>query len=150
MKTKNLSFLIYRLLLFVCNLTLAIFYLFSNFVYAAGLVPCGGPGEPTCTFNCFFKMFHDILYWALLHLAIPLVGILIVYGAVRLMLSAGSPSTAEHARKIITSAIIGAALALSAWLIINTIFSFLVKPDILGQSPFLEGSHWYNVKIKCP
>jgi len=126
----------------------ALYFLFFSSVSAAGLVPCSGTD---CTFNCFVKMFHDVLYnFILLKVVIPLVVIMIVWGGFMLMFSAGDPNKAQTGKKIITSAIVGAVIVFCGWLIINLLFSVLVKPNALGESPLLEGSHWYNVRISCP
>ncbi|MFA5386497.1 MAG: pilin [Candidatus Paceibacterota bacterium] len=126
----------------------ALYLLLSTPVFAAGLVPCSGAD---CTFNCFMKMFHDILYnLVLLKIVIPLVVVTIVWGGFMMMFSAGDPKKAETGKKIITSAVVGAVIVFCGWLIVNLLFSVLVKPSALSQSPLLEGSHWYNVRISCP
>ena len=51
--------------------------------------------------------------------------VFIVYGALRMVVSFGSESNFGAARKIITSAIIGLAIILCGWLIVNTFFHIL-------------------------
>ena len=56
---------------------------------------------------------------------------MIVYGAIRLMLSAGSEQMVKEAKGIFTSAVIGLVIVLCGWLIINTVIHV-----IAGQIDF--------------
>lgn len=49
----------------------------------------------------------------------------IVYGSIRLMLTAGSESNIKESKGIILDALLGLVIALCSWLIINTLLHFL-------------------------
>ncbi|MEK7506125.1 MAG: hypothetical protein AAB572_00790 [Patescibacteria group bacterium] len=57
--------------------------------------------------------------------AIVIATAMIIYGAVRLMLSGGSEQMFKDAKGTITSAVIGLAIVLGAWLIINTVIHII-------------------------
>ncbi len=63
------------------------------------------------------------------NLAVPfgiiIAVVFIVYGAIRMMVSFGSESNFAAARGIITSALIGLAIILCGWIIVNTVFHLL-------------------------
>ncbi|MGC9610742.1 MAG: hypothetical protein ABSE68_00770 [Minisyncoccia bacterium] len=69
--------------------------------------------------------------------AVSITVAMIVYGAIRLMISGGSESMLGEAKKIITSAIIGFVIVLCGWLVINTVIHI-----IAGQVNF----PWSNVQ----
>ncbi len=62
---------------------------------------------------------------------------MIIYGAIRMMISAGSETALKEAKGIITSAVIGLVIVLCGWLIVNTLIHF-----IAGQIDF----PWANVQ----
>lgn len=61
-------------------------------------------------------------------LAVVITVGMIIYGAVRLMLSGGSEQMVKEARGIITSAVIGFIIVLCGWVIINT-FIHIISPS---------------------
>ncbi|MGC9602859.1 MAG: pilin [Minisyncoccia bacterium] len=66
---------------------------------------------------------------------------MVVYGAVRMMLSGGSEEMFKEAKGIITKAVIGLVIVLCSWLIINTLIHL-----ILGRVDF----PWNNVQCQNP
>lgn len=126
-------------LLYLLSILYFLFFVAGN-VFAAGLVPdCASNGN-ICDYCDFLVMAQNIIKF-LMTVGIPIVVIFIIYGAVMMMISAGDPQKATAGRKIITDAILGLAIALSAWIIVNTIFFVLAKP---GAVP---GGSWW--KISC-
>lgn len=85
--------------------------------------PTGGPTE-ACGFCDAIVVTTNIITYLWELCLIIAVG-MIVYGALRLVLSAGSPKNIEAGKKAITLAITGLAIALGAWIIINTLLSLL-------------------------
>ncbi len=61
----------------------------------------------------------------LVELAIAISVAMMVYGAIRMMLSVGSPERVKSARDTITSALVGLLITLAAWLIVNTFLHIL-------------------------
>ena len=114
-------------------------FLILNSVSAAGLVPeCKGG---ICTYCDFLALAQNIIKF-LMEVSISISVIFIIYGAVMLMISSGSPERAQRSKAIITNAVIGVAIALGAWLIINTILIALT-----GEGSAL-GKNWWQIKCK--
>ena len=91
----------------------------------------GKSGGPTCNVAPGGCSLCDGLQVAinivndLTTLAIIITVGMIVYGAVRMMLSGGSETLVKEARGIITSAVIGLVIVLCGWLIVNTFIHIL-------------------------
>jgi len=98
--------------------------------FAAGLVPCGGDGNP-CTWCHLFELVKNIIDFAM-KILFPLAAVMIVYGGILMMVSGSSPEKFSSGKKIITSAIIGIAIALLSWLILDTIFK-IIAPGFEGN-----------------
>jgi type IV secretory pathway VirB2 component (pilin) len=92
-------------------------------VFAAGLVPCGNPGEPACTIGHFFVMLSNIYDFIVKYLATPLAVIALTVGGIMMLVSGGNPGLQKMGRDIIFSAIIGLCLAFGSLLIIKTLLS---------------------------
>ncbi|KKR89201.1 MAG: hypothetical protein UU85_C0004G0041 [Candidatus Wolfebacteria bacterium GW2011_GWA2_42_10] len=99
-------------------------------VQAAGLVPCGGAGEPACNFCHLKTLAENVINFALYNIAIPVTVIFIVYGGFVILTAGESAERAAQGRKIIQSAIIGVLIAVGAWLIIREVI------EILGGGSF--------------
>ena len=97
------------------------FVLIPLIVSAAGLVPCGGPDEDPCTACDLLILFQNVLKKAL-EIAFLIVIGSIVYGGFRWIFSGGNETSIKTGQKIITNAIIGIVIILTAWLIVNTVF----------------------------
>ena len=65
---------------------------------------------------------------------------MIVYGAVKLMISRGSPEKAKEARGIMTKSVIGLLIILVSYLIVNTFIS------VLGSGSNWDWSHWNTIQ----
>ena len=66
----------------------------------------------------------------LTEVAIPIAFAMIIYGALMLMIAVGSEEKVKKSRGIMTSAVVGLVIALSAWIIVNTILHVLTgQPD---------------------
>jgi len=97
------------------------FILIPLIVSAAGLVPCGGPDEDPCTACDLLVLAQNVLKFAL-EIAFLIVIGSIVYGGFRWIFSLGKEENLKAGQKIITNAIIGIVIILTAWLIVNTVF----------------------------
>lgn len=84
-----------------------------------------------CDFNYFMRLINNIIKFLLFVIATPLVALIIVYVAYLFLTAGGSAGQTEKAKHILFNVVIGYVIALSAWLIINTIMSTLkVDPEI--------------------
>jgi len=132
-----------------------------------GLVPCGkelyrgelvdgkcagSPEDPAipCQFCHFFIMFVGIidffllppggLVWIIGVTMIVLAGAMYVFG---MTISPGDPKMIKNANNVLTSTIMGLALCLAAYILVNTIFVFIGAKDLRG-----DGKGWFE--IDCP
>lgn len=80
----------------------------------------GGPTEP-CGFCDMIVVGMNVVD-ILIQASLFIVGIVIIWGAFLMITSAGSQSKYEEGKKKITSAVIGLAITLGAWVIVNTAF----------------------------
>ncbi len=106
-------------------------------VFAASLIPCGGPEHP-CNIDCFFLMIKNIINFLLLQIATPLAVIaFIVAGFMFLM--GGSEKTISRGKAIFRQVVTGLVLAFGAWLIIDTILGNLLQQPFLPWNEFPTG-----------
>lgn len=102
-------------------LILAFTFSFSVFNLAsAAIVPCGpGTSKPSCQLCDLITLLKNIS-----NFVITLAGILVVvyllYGGFLMLTSAGSSKKVEEGRSVMTQAVIGLVIILSAWLIVDT------------------------------
>jgi type IV secretory pathway VirB2 component (pilin) len=123
---------------------IACFCFFPLLVQSAGLVPCGGEGEPDCNLCHLLVLAQNVLNFAM-EMAFLLVVVLIIYGGLRWVFSLGKEENIRAGQKLITNAIIGLIIILAAWLIVNAIFALIVK---IGVSPeyYDPNRPWYDIE----
>lgn len=121
------------------------FYCFPLFVQAAGLVPCGGPSEPECNICHLLQLAQNVVYFAI-EIAFLIIVILIVYGGFLWIFSAGKEENIRTGQKTIYNAIMGLIIILAAWVIVNTIFWFLINFTGELDPEYYTGTWW---KIEC-
>jgi len=109
---------------------------------AAGLVPCGGPGESACNTCHLLVLVQNVLEFALKMAFLIIVGF-IAYGGFRWIFSLGKEENLKAGQQIITNAIIGLIIILTAWVIVNTVF-WTIKQ--MGGNDYT--GTWFH--IECP
>lgn len=87
--------------------------------YAAGLVPCGGEGEPACQMCYVVELVNRVISWLVLILG-TIAAIIIVYAGFKLVTSGGNRHAKEDAKSMISNMIIGYVIVLAGWLLIDT------------------------------
>lgn len=92
--------------------------LIPTITIAAGLVPCGGPGESACQLCEFITLIDNVVDWLVKILSI-VVAIVFVVSGLQLVTSTGDVSAKESAKKRIINTVIGFVIVLSAWLLID-------------------------------
>lgn len=103
------------------------YFLFPVFsVNAAGLVPCGGTGQDSCTWCHFGDLALNIVNF-MMYLIFPLAAVIIVVGGIFIMTSGGSSARFSKGKEMITAAVIGILIALLSWIIIDTIIQTLAE-----------------------
>lgn len=93
---------------------------------AAGLVPCGGAGEPVCQPCHVMQLIEIVLDWLVEVLGVIFTLAIVVCG-IYLVTSTGNPSVMQTVKKMILQMIIGYTILLSAWVIMDFIFKALLN-----------------------
>lgn len=140
---------------FLIILSLLIFIPFPVSAQSNGLVPCGpgvgqggDPGfDPSidgipCTICHFFVLINNILEMIFTEIVPFLVGLMLIVGGIWFYFAGVSEEQKRKAKGIITSSVIGIVIILTAWILVNTIFSQMDIVDTTGA--------WYEwYKIEC-
>ena len=129
---------------------------------AAGLVPCGGKGEPTCQLCHLFLMFQGVVNFLLKYILVPLAVLMLILGGFMYVFAyvnpsevlfgrKGGPALISQAKKLIVSVIIGLIVLFLAWGAVNLIFQVLGVADWtrLKAGNWWTGN-WWNVNKDCP
>lgn len=115
-----------------------------------GLVPCGrqsdDPDTPLneccpCTLCHFFVLIKKIIDFLTIDIAFPLLALMITAGGIMYLTSGGDPKRLNTAKTILKNAAIGVLIILCAWVIVDTLITFLTP----ANSPF---QNWST--IQCP
>lgn len=103
--------------------------LIAGQIQAAGLVPCGGPGEDACRFCHIFVMLNNIVQFIMIKI-VPVVAVLmIVIGGIMFFFAGGSPNTLSKAKGIITATVIGLIIIFAAFMLVGTILKMIGLAD---------------------
>jgi len=137
LKNKLIIFSFLILLFFTPILTNA-----AIIVQPSGLVPCGGPNQNPCTVCDLLVLAQRVLDFALKMAFLIIIGF-IVYGGFRWIFSLGKEENLKAGQQIITNAIIGLIIILTAWIIVNTVF-WTIKQ--MGGDDYT--GTWFH--IECP
>jgi hypothetical protein len=122
---------------------LVILSLFFPFVTrAAGLVPCGGEGEPLCNLCYVFVMIDRIFDFFSLQIVPPISIILVVVSGFMMILSLGGQKWILFARNLLKSVVIATLVFYGAWMVINSSFA------IFGVSKW-QGITDGGFKVEC-
>lgn len=99
---------------------------------AQPLVPCGDDPAKPCQFCHIFVLVWNIVDFLMWQVAPPLAVLLFVVAGVLLLMSGANPGLRNQGKSMILGAIIGFAIALLAWLVINTIIIALTGSASFG------------------
>ena len=104
---------------------------------AAGLVPCGGDGEPACQACYVVTLMNNVIGW-LVTVLTAVVAIVFVVSGLKLVTSAGNPAVMEAAKKTITNTFIGFVIILAAWLLVDFGMKALLNGGVgnVGAGPW--------------
>lgn len=104
-----------------------------------GIVPCGGPTDP-CTICHLIIGIHNLIDWGKnILVTITIVGIFI--SGIIYIVSTGNEQMITKAKAFLSACLIGFAITLSAWLIVNVTLFWIANanPD-LG----IGATNWYT------
>jgi hypothetical protein len=105
---------------------------------SGGIVPCGKGAISPCTLCHFITGFQKLVTWIKNVVFVAAMTVIII-GGIMYAVSAGSTAMMETAKKAITSSLVGFALTLCAWLIVNTIITVIAQAN-LG----VGATNWYT------
>ncbi len=100
-------------------------------LFAAGLVPCGGPGEDPCQTCHVIQLVTNILNWLGVVLGI-LVVIFIIIAGLYLVVSTGNVSAKTTARLLIAKVLTGYIIFLAGWMLVDTGLKILLSDATYG------------------
>ncbi len=106
-------------------------------ILAAGLVPCGGPGEPACQFCHVAALINNVTTWLVQVLGV-FAAIVIVVAGLKLASSVGSVSAKQTARRLISNVLFGYVLVLAGWLLVDTLLRAFTSDTVVGT--------WYDIQ----
>lgn len=95
----------------------------SPVLTTSGVVVC----TENCGFNELIMQIQKIISFLLFDMAIPLAAIIFTYAGFKFMTSGANPGDRAKAKGMFMNVLIGLAIALAAWLIINTILTTLLN-----------------------
>jgi Type IV secretion system pilin/Lysozyme like domain len=107
---------------------------------AAGLVPCGGPGQVECQACHVTELINNVVAWLFVVLSI-VAAIMIAVAGIKMVVGGSNSGTREEAKSTFTNIIIGFIILMGGWILIDTLMKAL-----LG-----EGSQTYGMwnQIQC-
>jgi hypothetical protein len=120
----------------------------SPTIVGSGLVPCGygaftGGSEGSSSTGCqachLATLIQNVINFAI-GLSIPLAAALFAWAGVLFFTSADSPGQRDQAKKIFKNAFIGFLIAITAWLVVNTVLHVIFS----GNSS-INGT-WFTIK----
>ena len=105
-----------------------------------GLIPCVGTENPCCVRD-LFVLLHNVVDFGITKLAPIFVVMMLVIGGFHILTSAGNPGRVTKGKDLIKWALIGYAIVLLSWIIINTIFS------LIGLANWTGLNKWWEIKL---
>jgi len=112
-------------------LTLIILFTIPVFTFAAGLVPCGGTGEPACQACHVLSLGQNLLTWFITIMA-SIIALTFAFGGMKMVMSGGNGEAVSQAKGMMTNSVIGLIILLSSYLIVDTFLKLFVKDALLG------------------
>jgi hypothetical protein len=102
-----------------------LFLFFSQITFAAGLVPCGGKGEPPCQFCHLFVLLDNVIDFFLLKIVLPISVLLLAIGGFMFLFYAEDPKMVDQGKKILASVVIGLVIIFFAYLVVGTFLKMI-------------------------
>jgi hypothetical protein len=103
---------------------------------AQGLVPCDGLSCNLCDLGILMQKIINFL----IALTIPIAAVLFAYAGVLYTTAGGSPERINRAHRIFRNVLIGFLIAISAWLVVQTLLSVVFDKD------FWIGGNWNELR----
>ena len=128
--------------IFIASIFLLCFLVVPFFVNAieGGIVQCGPGFDKECDFSDLVSMFGRIIYILINFLAPAIALLLLIAGGIIYLTSMGDPMKLLKAKTTIVSVVIGAVIIMTAWLVVELIYSGLsseIEPEKYWESESL-------------
>jgi hypothetical protein len=105
--------------------------------YAQGLVPCTGIECNLCNVG---ELMQNVIDYTIVGLAIPLAAAMFAYAGVLYVTAGANLHRIAKAHKIFKNVLIGFLIAISGWLVINTIMT------VMFNKSFFNGGEWFQIQ----
>lgn len=102
--------------------------------FAAGLVPCGGPGESACSLCHLFELAQKITDFLTFTIAPILAVLAVAWGGFNIFIAGADPGKVKVGREAITRAAIGLLIVFGAWVAINEVLIFFSQQTATGTA----------------
>lgn len=121
--------------------------------WAAGLIPCGEPGNP-CDLCDVFGLGVNILNFFLIPTTtnngfaiVPTIAtLLIAWGGFTFLTAGGNTQSLDKGKRILAAVVIGLVIVYASWLFVNFLFSALGVADWVGVSGFGQGTGPWQIQ----
>jgi hypothetical protein len=90
------------------------------------LVPCGNEGQLMCNACFFVNMMQGIMVW-LVGIMIAVITFVFAWAGLKIVMSGGESGSISEARSMMTNAVVGLIILLSAWLVVDTVLKIIVE-----------------------
>lgn len=109
----------------------------GNTASAQGIVPCGGSGDP-CQLCDIFVMLDRIFDFIFIDIIPPVAVVVFTIGGAYFLLNTGNPQTANKAKAILTTAVLGLVIIYGSWLLVNFFFTAIGVSEWTGLGNWFE------------
>lgn len=116
--------LIFKLMNKLAAANALLVFFFPLAVSAAGLIPCGGPGEEMCKTEHVTELASTLISFLISMLGIIAVIALVIVGF-QMVISAGNETAWTKAKNTFSNIVIGIIIILAAWLIVDLVLTGL-------------------------
>ncbi len=105
-----------------------------------GIVPCNGPECQACH---FVQLGQNLLKWFIGIMA-TVIAVVVAIGGLKMVMAGGNPGEISKAREMMTNALIGFVILLSAWLIIDTVMKLVANPG--AEAGGVKLGVWHTIQ----
>ena len=134
-----------RTFLLIGFLLCFIFLLAPEAANAQGLVACGGADQNPCQLCDIFKLVKNILDIFIFPF-VPIIGaLLLAVGGFFMFIGGANPQWLSRGKSILIATIVGLIIVYTAWLVINTFFTFFGVASWVGP-----GGGWWEIDCAIP
>lgn len=110
------------------------------------LVPCGGPGQHSCTICDFFEMTKRATNFLIFGVIPALSALLLVLGGLYYLFSKGNPEALTRAKTIFGLTLAGFLIVFIGWVFVNT---FFMTVGVAEWDGFHLDRSWWKISATC-